>query len=143
MNNSTSPPAVSRILETALYAEDLALTVAFYRDVFGFTALVDTPRLCAFDVGGESVLLLFQRGATAEGLTTDHGFIPPHDSSGPSHFAFAINAEDLSKWEAHLDAHGIGIESRVGWARGGTSLYFRDPDNHSVELVTPGTWRTF
>ena len=26
---------------------------------------------------------------------------------------------------------------------GGTSLYFRDPDGHSVEIATPGVWETY
>ena len=32
------------------------------------------------------------------------------------------------------------VESRIGWLRGGTSLYFRDPDGHSLEVATPGLW---
>ena len=35
---------------------------------------------------------------------------------------------------------GIEVESRVNWARGGTSLYFRDPDGNSLEVATPGLW---
>jgi catechol 2,3-dioxygenase-like lactoylglutathione lyase family enzyme len=31
----------------------------------------------------------------------------------------------------------------VGWPRGGRSVYFRDPDGHSVELATPGLWETY
>ncbi|HEX2723231.1 MAG TPA: VOC family protein [Gemmatimonadaceae bacterium] len=143
MRDHTAAPPVSRILETALYADDLSVTSSFYKDIFGFAALVDTPRLCALDIGGRSVLLIFKRGATAGGLTTDTGFIPPHDANGPAHFAFAIDFEVLPRWEAHLASKGIEIESRVEWERGGVSLYFRDPDGHSVELVTPGTWATY
>jgi hypothetical protein len=29
------------------------------------------------------------------------------------------------------------------WARGGRSLFFRDPDNHLLELMTPGNWTTY
>jgi len=138
-----STPRVTHVLETALYAEDLARSAEFYRRTFGFEALVDTPRLVALDVGGRDVLLLFQRGATAEGLETDSGWIPPHDGSGPTHFAFAIEREDLEKWAQRLAALDIAVESRVEWERGGSSLYFRDPDGRSVELVTPGTWATY
>jgi catechol-2,3-dioxygenase len=134
---------VARVLETAVYAEDLARLSGFYRQVFGFKPLVDTPRLCALDVGGASVLLLFQSGATGEGLSTGGGWIPPHYGSGATHFAFAVELEDLSWWENHLASNGVAIESRVTWERGGKSLYFRDPEDHSVELVTRGTWSNF
>ena len=39
--------------------------------------------------------------------------------------------------------HGIEIESRATWRFGGRSLYFRDPEGHALELVTPGTWETY
>jgi catechol 2,3-dioxygenase-like lactoylglutathione lyase family enzyme len=38
------------------------------------------------------------------------------------------------------EALRIPVESRVDWALGGHSIYFRDPDGRSVELATPGTW---
>ena len=50
--------------------------------------------------------------------------------------------EDLESWEKRLAEHGVEIESRARWTRGGRSVYFRDPDGHSLELVTPGTWET-
>ena len=139
----SGPPKVSHVLETALYCDDLARSVQFYRDVFGFAPLVSTPRLCALDVSGRSVLLLFQRGSTVGGMKTESGWIPPHDGHGPAHFAFAISAADLDQWIEHLRASGIEIDGRNEWERGGTSLYFRDPDNHSVELVTEGTWASY
>ena len=55
-------------------------------------------------------------------------------------FAFAIDTGDVAAWETRLSELGIAIESRVTWERGGLSLYFRDPDNHLVELATPGIW---
>ena len=137
------PPRVCGILETALYVGDLQRASAFYRDTFGFSVLVENPRICALDVAGRSVLLLFQRGATVGGLETGGGFVPSHDGSGPVHFAFAVAMGDLEAWEEYLASHAIMIESRVEWERGGVSLYFRDPDGHSVELVTEGTWATY
>ena len=130
---------VRRILETALDCDDLPRTAAFYTTLLDVTPMLDSDRLVAIDAGEGTVLLLFQRGAAGE-LETPGGRIPGHDSGGPGHLAFAIEAQALAEWESRLGVLGIPIESRVTWERGGVSLYFRDPDNRSVEIVTPGIW---
>jgi catechol 2,3-dioxygenase-like lactoylglutathione lyase family enzyme len=71
------------------------------------------------------------------------GSIPPHDGSGPVHIAFSIAADALRAWEARLKEADITIEGRTTWPRGGTSVYFRDPDGHLVELATPGLWQGY
>jgi catechol 2,3-dioxygenase-like lactoylglutathione lyase family enzyme len=43
----------------------------------------------------------------------------------------------------HLQARSVEVESRVRQAFGGISLYFRDPDGHSVEVATPGLWANY
>ena len=136
-------PVVLRLLETALYVDRLEETVGFYRELLGLTVLDATPRLVAMDAGQGTVLLLFQRGATTAGAGTPGGWIPPHDGAGPVHLAFAIEAAAVGDWEHRLQEHGVAIESRVRWSRGGQSLYFRDPAGHSVELATPGTWSVY
>lgn len=137
-------PAIERILETALYVDDLDRATAFYRDVMGLRVLDAGPRLVAIDAGHASVLLLFKRGATLQGVNLGtEGYIPPHDGNGPVHLAFAIRREELGAWAHHLMEHGVFVESRVLWDRGGKSLYFRDPDGHSVEIATPGVWATY
>ena len=67
--------------------------------------------------------------------------IPPHDAHGQSHVAFAISVEQVESWKARLAERQVAIESVVTWPRGGTSLYFRDPDGHLLELITPGVWQ--
>jgi catechol 2,3-dioxygenase-like lactoylglutathione lyase family enzyme len=133
---------VRRILETALDCDDLRVTAAFYKALLGVTPMLDSDRLVVLDVGGGTLLLLFQRGH-AEALETPGGLIPGHTSGGPGHVALAIDAGELGPWESRLAALGVPIESRVTWERGGASLYFRDPDNRSVELATPGVWPTY
>ena len=86
------------------------------------------------------MLLLFPRGKTLETVVMPGGTIPPHDGHGPLHLAFAIARESLAAWEARLAAHAVPIEGRTDWPRGGTSVYFRDPDGHLLELATPGLW---
>jgi catechol 2,3-dioxygenase-like lactoylglutathione lyase family enzyme len=146
MPSPTDPPdapALTRVVETALYFDDLAVAAAFYRDVLGLSVMNEGPRLVAFDAGAGTVLLLFQRGATTDGFRWDTGYIPPHDGAGPAHLALGVASEHLDAWDRRLTALGISIESRVTWTRGGRSLYFRDPGGHSVELVTPGTWDNY
>lgn len=133
-------PALLGVLETALYVADLRRSVDFYRRVFGLRKLDGDDRFCAFEVPGRQVLLLFQTGGSADPIPLPFGTIPPHDATGQLHLAFSIAASELPTWEAHLHQHGIPIESRVRWPRGGNSLYFRDPDGHLVELATAGLW---
>jgi len=136
-------PRLSHILETSLYVDDLARSRAFYERVLGSEIFLQDSRMVALGVPGGGVLLLFMRGASLDGAATPAGKIPGHDGAGDLHLAFAIPVGELSAWEAHLSAQAIDIESRITWPRGGTSLYFRDPDGHLVELATPGLWPNF
>lgn len=133
-------PRTSKILETSLYVEDLERSRAFYERVFAFTVIFIDDRMCAMEVPGEQVLLLFRHGMTDEPAPGPNGFIPPHHGKGSLHLAFAIPLRELDEWEKHLKECGIPIESRLDWPRGGSSLYFRDPDGHSLEVATPGLW---
>lgn len=136
----TRTPGVTGVLETALYVQDLPRAVRFYEELFGFESLFADDRMCAMSVADRQVLLLFLKGASREAIELPGGVIPAHDGEGELHLAFAIAAADLPAWEERLAARGVAIESRVTWPAGGTSLYFRDPDRHVVELATPGIW---
>ncbi|PSC06406.1 glyoxalase [Alsobacter soli] len=133
-------PNLNAVLETALYVDDLPRARAFYEQQLGLKPVFADERLCAFDVGGRNILLLFLRGSTTSTVHMPGGTIPPHDGHGPLHVAFAIAAEELQAWEDKLASEGIPIEGRTTWPRGGQSIYFRDPDRHLLELATPGLW---
>jgi catechol 2,3-dioxygenase-like lactoylglutathione lyase family enzyme len=135
-------PRVRRVLETALDCDDLSRSAVFYKNLLGLVPMLETERLVAIDVGEGTVLLLFQKGA-ASSIELPGGLVPGHESGGAGHFAFAIDADALAGWEMRLTELRIAIESRVTWERGGVSLYFRDPDDRLVELVTPGIWPSY
>jgi catechol 2,3-dioxygenase-like lactoylglutathione lyase family enzyme len=136
----TAIPRVSGVLETSLYVEDLDRSRAFYQHLFGFEQFMCDGRMCALGVPGEQVLLLFRHGMTDQPAPAPGGVIPPHHGRGALHLCFAIPYGELAAWESHLARSGIEIESRLSWPRGGASLYFRDPDGHSLEVATPGLW---
>lgn len=144
MKTSRTPP-IHGVVETILYTDDLGRATGFYQELLGLAPMkTDGERFQAFDAGAGRVLLLFKRGATLVAQPVPSGgMIPPHDGHGPLHIAFAIDEADYDTWCDRLRSRAIAIEGETQWERGGRSLYFRDPDGHLVELVTPGIWPNY
>ena len=139
----SNAPAITRVLETCFDVDDLKRSSKFYESLFQFPVIASGDRFRAFDVVGKSVLLLFLRSSSLQAMPTAGGAIPPHGTHGPQHAAFSIAERELAAWRARLTEFGITVESEVKWARGGTSLYFRDPDGNLLELATPGLWPSY
>lgn len=126
---------IVRVVETGIYADDLARAEAFYAGVLGLEVIASDPARHVFFRAGDGVLLVFRAEATREG-----GDLPPHGAVGQGHFALGIEAEGLDGWRRHLADRGVTVEQEVAWPRGARSLYFRDPAGNLVELITPGLW---
>ena len=143
-------PSLEGVVETALFVADTRRSERFYRDALGFRTIFAAERIVALVIRQGQILLLFKKGASVEPIETPGGTIPASDADGRTHLAFSINEADLEAWERHLVVNGVEIESRVRWnlipadeqlpRRGGRSLYFRDPDDHLLEVLTPGVW---
>ncbi|RMO88350.1 Glyoxalase/bleomycin resistance protein/dioxygenase [Pseudomonas syringae pv. philadelphi] len=136
-------PRLNRIIETALYVEDLATAGRFYQQTPELEVMFESPTLIALNVGGSNTLLLFKRGASLETQYLSGGEIPPHDAQGRIHVCFAIDADQMQPWVDRLAQANVAIEGRTQWPKGGSSIYFRDPDEHLVELLTPGCWAIY
>jgi len=134
--------AIEGVLETAVYVEDMERAREFYEGSLCLDVMFQDERMRAYKVG-RSVFLLFRRGASNRNTEMKIGNIPAHDGEGRLHMAFAIAADELSDWEKRLDEHGVAIEGRVQWPKGGTSIYFRDPDGNLLEFATPGLWENY
>ena len=76
-------PNLLGVLETCLYVDAFERACPFYEQILGLNSIFRDPRLCAYDVGGRGVLLLFLRGGSLETVQLPGGILPPHDGSGP------------------------------------------------------------
>ena len=137
-------PRLNGVLETVLYTRDMAAAREFFESVMGLSAHTADHRFTAYALDW-NMLLLFAVGETSETvqLPGDMGTIPPHDGRGRQHIALAIDTDQLEAWASHLAAHDVAIEGRTHWPKGAESLYFRDPDGHLLEVVTPGIWPNY
>jgi len=143
-------PRITRLLEAMLLVDDPVVSCDFYRRVLELDPLTPpSPRGCLFELPGGQVLGLVDRRAAMEPNPTPGGEVPACTPTagepvrGAGHVALAIPAEDLDAWRRHLRARRVAVLSQVEWERGGTSLYFRDPDGHLLELATPGVWEIY
>lgn len=127
---------VREVLETCLYAPDLDAAERFYTGVLGLEPFARVEGRHVFFRCGARVFLVFNPGRTREPI----GDIPTHGADGPGHVCFAVAADEIPAWRAHLENRGVDIESDHTWPGGGRSLYFRDPAGNSLELGTPAIW---
>jgi catechol 2,3-dioxygenase-like lactoylglutathione lyase family enzyme len=131
-----------RILETALYAENLDETAEFYEQVLGLERFAEVEGRHVFFRTEGQVLLLFKPSATREPPASDARLaVPPHGAEGPGHLCFAAASRaEIEGWVAHLENNRIEIESAFDWPQGGRSIYFRDPAGNSLEFAEARIW---
>ncbi|HEV2283395.1 MAG TPA: VOC family protein [bacterium] len=123
-------PAIRGLFETHLTVRDLDRSIAFYRDVVGLTLAHRVPgRNAAFmwiGGAGKGMLGLWSIGTSP--LTQR------------LHFSVGVTLDDLLAAPAKLRAAGVTPRDGeqpvvVGWMPA-ASVFFDDPDGHSVELIT-------
>ncbi len=128
------PLGVRKIVETGVYVDDLDAARDFYTKVLDLEFYSGEPDRHVFLKAGKSMLLLFRAAATMQEKR-----LPAHGASGVQHFALEIEDADYDSWRKRLSDQGVAIEKEVDWGKG-RSLYFRDPSNNVVELITKGNW---
>jgi catechol 2,3-dioxygenase-like lactoylglutathione lyase family enzyme len=135
-------PAIDGVVETAVYVDDMERAKEFYEGTLMLDVMFQDERMRAYKAG-RSAFLVFKRGASDKNTVMKIGNIPAHDGAGRMHMAFAIASDELEDWEKLLEQRGVAIEGRVQWPKGGTSIYFRDPDGNLLEFATPGLWENY
>jgi catechol 2,3-dioxygenase-like lactoylglutathione lyase family enzyme len=129
------------VLETVLYAKDLAATEAFYRDVLEMEPFAKVAGRHLFYRCGNQVLLIFNPGATRVPPAPGALPVPPHGMDGEGHVCFRATAAEIENWRAALGAKGVAIEADFEWPGGGRSIYFRDPAGNCLEFAEPRIWK--
>lgn len=140
-------PRLRGVEHLTLAVTDLAEARRFYCDVLGGALMmtIDDAALARFgrppapDNGeGSHHISVYLGGATRVDLFLQHAG-QPAPYLGHPHYAFAVPARDLPKWQRRLVAEGVPIEGplRLG-PPGHASLYFNDPFGNRLEITCMG-----
>ena len=105
------------ILETVLYAKDLAAAEAFYRDVLGMEPFAKMAGRHLFYRCGDQVLLIFNPDATKVPPAPGALPVPPHGMEGEGHVCFRASAAEIDAWRATLAGQGHRHRGRLRVAR--------------------------
>lgn len=130
----------SAILETALYARDLAAIEEFYTGLVRLDVIAKVDGRHVFFRVGPGVLLVFNPDATEVPSGNPDLPVPVHGARGEGHVCFAASREEIEGWRQRFFAAGVEVEAEFDWPNGARSLYVRDPGGNSVEFAEPRLW---
>ena len=130
-----TPPRL--VLETSLYADDLAAAEQFYDEVLGLDVVLRTEGNHVTFRCGPGVIHVFDPSSSR-----DRDSLPAHGADEPVHVAFGVPTDQLAAWRRHFNRHDVAVEHTKQWDEGRRSLYVRDPAGNSVELVSDSLWST-
>ena len=132
-----SPTAPLTILETVLYARDLAAIEAFYRRVLGLEPFAAAAGRHVFYKCGKQMLLIFKPIVTCRVPAPGALPVQAHGAEGQGHVCFGAASDEITQWRSKLNTLGIAIEADFTWPGGGRSIYFRDPAGNCLEFAEP------
>ncbi len=108
----TAPSPPARVLETVLYARDLAAIEDFYRRVLGLEPFSKADGRQVFYRMDGQMLLFFNPLQTTRPPAEDAAQpVPPHGAEGEGHVCFRAAAAEITDWRAHLEQQGVAIEA--------------------------------
>jgi catechol 2,3-dioxygenase-like lactoylglutathione lyase family enzyme len=114
---------ITGIYEIAIRVNDLGRAESFYRNVLGLEeGIRDERRKWLFlRAGGNAGMVVLQE---------DKGDWPKQ------HFAFAVSEANINQAAAMLKEKGVSVSEPIyhEWMKA-FSVYFDDPDGHSLELL--------
>ncbi|MGB0165543.1 MAG: VOC family protein [Luteibaculum sp.] len=131
----TEPAELKSVIEVCLYSKNLKQAEAFYGKKLGFELISSSDTFRFFRVGNQ-MLLIFDADSSR-----NQSNLPPHFAHGQQHIAFLSNEANYAVWKEHLKNCGVKIEAETVWPNSGLrSFYFRDPENHVLEILEGNIW---
>jgi len=105
----------------------------FYVDLLGFAVEWQPDNDNIYLSSGIDNLALHR----STSLTADRSTEGSHASGSLDHLGLIVRvADDVDRWAAYLEAHGVAIDARPKTHRDGArSCYFRDPDGNRVQII--------
>jgi len=118
-----------RFLVVSLWADDVAASVHFYREVVGLALLPHHAQRPAFDLGNGAHLVIVR------GQPTDRR------DSGVSRFPLiAFTTGDLDEAVEHLQNHGVAMPWGVEMGPESRWVLFYDPSGNLIEFAEFSTF---
>lgn len=116
-------PKTRGLRHVALRVRDMAVMERFYCDVLGYRVEWRPSEHELYLTSGEDNLAL-HAGRRSDGGSLDH-------------LGLLMDApEDVHAWAAHLEAHGVALETRPRLHRdGATSFYAADPEGNRIQFL--------
>ncbi len=126
---------ISGIGHVAINVKDLENSKQFYTSVLGLSVLYQDAMHVFLQVGsGQNFGILALLAPPKEGLAPEDPALRQGNKYG--HFGFrASSAREVFEFATYLSAHGVPLIKGPYERKDGASLYFLDPDGHTLEYL--------
>jgi catechol 2,3-dioxygenase-like lactoylglutathione lyase family enzyme len=122
----STPPPHAGLRHLALHARRYEEMKRFYVDLLGFKVEWEPDPDNVYLSSGIDNLALHRAKSAA-----------PPGASPLDHLGLIVRAaDDVDRWAAFLESHGVVIDAKPRTHRDGArSCYFRDPDGNQVQII--------
>lgn len=122
---------MTEMINVRYMVNDVAASVAFYEDNFGFTRNIASPAFA--DVTRGNLRVLLSGPASSAGRPMADGEVPGPGGWNRLHFIY----DDLDAEIARLTAAGVQFRNDVVTGPGGKQVLVVDPSGNLIELFQP------